>query len=852
MSATSRPSADPPHPQPQIDHAGFILLLRRLRRWSELTLEGLEAKHDVLKRSTTSDYLRGIRFPDWEFVEAFVSTCLVQRGMSAVRVHAELGHWRTAWTDIQRQRLKKGQSAATPQQNEFSSVDPARTFHLYGDIGTLGIPTQLPHDVEHFTGRSAELTALDELLSLRKPGLPVIGAIVGMPAVGKTGLAVRWSYRCREEFEDGNLYVDLNGFGVGRPLNPSRVLADFLLALGLPSTRIPTGIEGRAALFRSVTTTKRTLIVLDNAASYDQIRRLLPAESSCLVIVTSRLQLAELVQNDGAIRIHLQPLEPPTAVALLTSFVGIERIEAEAESAQLLAERAQGLPLTLRAFGTLLAQRQGISLSEVVNDVPKSGSLYYLGAAEETILGVQRSLDWSYRMLSGSSAVMLRLLSLHPGPEMSMFAAAALGGIDRRSAQAALNGLVAASLINQPYPGRYRLHDLIRDYAKERATAEMSDNEMVTAERRTLAWYLHSADAADTQIAPQRQRVSLNPVSRPDQTLSFADRAAAIGWCDTELSNLSDAVERAVALNEHEIAWRLPAVLWNYFYLRKNFDEWEHMYSVGLGSAKRLGDPVAESIMYNGLASACRHQRRFSEAVQYYERALNLQNHDDDPWSRSWLLNNLAESLRGMGEHERAFDLYNQALALSEAIGDSWSRGCFLTNLGEGYTQVGRYEDAIASYHASLPLRREHEHLYGEGWTYNNLGEAYQQLGQIDDALANYNRSLEIRRRVDDRFGEAWTLHNIAEILTRLGRSDEAVATFTHALELRRETGDRWGAACSADSLAISLAARGRHDEARALWEEALAVFDEVDSARAAVARERLIDLNRHNEPDHP
>ena len=368
---------------------------------------------------------------------------------------------------------------------------------------------------------------------------------------------------------------------------------------------------------------------------------------------------------------------------------------------------------------------------------------------------------------------------------------------------------------------------------------EMSVREVATAEGRSLAWYLYSADAADAQIAPQRSRVPLESVPRPGQALTFTDRGDAVRWCDEELPNLAEAVDRAAALGEHAMAWRLPAVLWNYFYLRKPLREWEHMHTVGLRSARSLRDSKAKSLMCNGLASAYRHQRRFSDAVPYYEQAIEL--HDEaDTWTKSWLLNNLAETVRGLGDRERAFGLYQQAIAISEATGDTWSRGCFLTNIGEAYAQFGRYDDAIASYQASLPLRRQHDHVFGEGWTYNGLGEAHQQQGLLDEAMTHYERAIELRRHVDDRFGEAWTLHNIAEIHVHRGRVDEAIATYTRALQLRRDIGDRWGTACSADQLAALLAQQGKHQQAHPLWDEALAVFDELDPNRATDTRQHI------------
>lgn len=408
-------------------------------------------------------------------------------------------------------------------------------------------------------------------------------------------------------------------------------------------------------------------------------------------------------------------------------------------------------------------------------------------------------------------------------------------------AREVLRALQEASLLDHGAGGRYAMHDLLREFAGERAKVEMGTTERSRAERRLAAWYLHSADAADTMIAPQRRRVALHPIPRPPGTAAFGDRESAVAWCDQELVNLSSVVDRAAARDDHDIAWRFGATLWNYFYLRKDFVEWEHMNRVGLASAEALRDPVAKFTALNGLASARRHQKRFSDAVGHYRSALELVDQLDDPWNEAWLSNNLAESLRGLGAHDEALDWYDKAIEISEALGDTWSRGCFLTNLGEAYAQLGRYEDAIAAYRAALPLRREHDHVYGEGWTRNDLGEAYHGLGQTERALVEYERSLRLRREAGDRFGEAWTIHNVAAAMEDAGRVEEAAGLFTDALRLRRALGDGSGAAASADRLARILDRQGRRAPARELWRQCLAAFEEVDPDRAEAVR-RLIE----------
>ncbi|MFI6079335.1 tetratricopeptide repeat protein [Actinoplanes sp. NPDC051343] len=704
-------------------------------------------------------------------------------------------------------------------------------------------PNQLPRNPDKFTGRAAEMSELDQIAAeaadQKQPGVCLLS---GMPSVGKTSLAVHWSCGRTTLFPDGQLYINLNGFGSGRPSGPSRVLHDFLTALGVAPAGIPQNLHARAALYRSIVSDSRMLVVLDNSASYAQIEHLLPASRQSFTVVTSRLHLSALVVNENAVRVNIEPFDLSAAMTFLEKIVGHDRVIVETEAASELARRAHGLPLALRTYGTLLASNPTMtfrSINDELSDTPTLDSLDQDGNSPE---GARQSLNWSYGKLSVHAAAMLRAIGLHPGPEISSSAAAAAAGVKVANARRSLRQLSSASLLSEVADGRYRLHDLISNFADEKARIDMDLSDRSSTEDRIAMWYLHSANAADVLIAPQRRRISLDHIERPDGTLAFSTRAEAIEWCDGELSNIGDVAARIAARQRHEMTWRFGVVLWNYFYLRKSFEEWVHLSQLGVLAGQKLGDPEALFQSLNGLASAHRHQHRLAEAVTYFREALSLRDQIDD-WSISWLVNNLAETVRGLGDHEEALDLYREAIRIADDGGDTWSKGCFLTNIGEAYAQLGDYDAAISSYQAALPLRRIHDHRYGEGWTYNDLGEAFQAQGRHRDALAAYETSLSLRRQVNDRYGEAWTLHNIATVKREQGRMQEARSLFEQALERRRLIGDRWGVARTADQLANLERSSENAAAAREFWREALGIYSEVDLERARIVNGLLNEL---------
>jgi len=361
-------------------------------------------------------------------------------------------------------------------------------------------PAQLPADVPGFTGRGRYVERLDLLLrgTDAHGGTAVpIAAIHGTAGVGKTALAVHWAHRIRHRFSDGQLYANLRGYANDPPVPPREALAWFLTALGVPSALVPSTVEEASALYRSLLASRRVLVLLDNARNAEQVRPLLPGSPGCLAVVTSRERLDGLVARDGAVPLQLHVPSRDEAQELLERLCGAERVRAEPELAAELVDLCSQLPLALRIAAANLLARPHTSIGFYVERL-RADRLGALNVVGEQQAGVKAAFDLSYLGLPEHARRLFRLLGLAPGPDLTAAAAGALAGLEPSAAAEILDRLAAAHLVDEHQPGRYALHDLIRQYASQKVATEESD-----ADRRAALDRLH-VHYLDHALSPRR------------------------------------------------------------------------------------------------------------------------------------------------------------------------------------------------------------------------------------------------------------------------------------------------------------------------------------------------------------
>ncbi|MBN6039813.1 AfsR/SARP family transcriptional regulator [Amycolatopsis sp. 195334CR] len=383
------------------------------------------------------------RYPLRERLHGLLMTALYRGGQQA----GALAAYRTARAVLVEELGQEPGPELRQLERRILTGEPIETARV------VAVPAQLPHDVRGFVGREDQLAELDEL----EPG--EIVAVVGEGGVGKTALAVRWAHRARERFPDGQLYVDLRGYGPEEPVPPGDVLAAFLRELGLDNAAIPDDVSERAARLRSLVDGRRLLIVLDNARTVEQVRPLLPGGSSCAVLVTSRDALAGLVAREGAHRIRLGHLSHDEAVALLRELVG-PRIE---EVVPALTECCARLPLALRLAAETINARPGWDLDDLLTELT-TAPLDVLDAGGDEETGLRAVFSWSYRCLPPEARRLFRVFGLRRSREVELHA---LAGAGYRATRSLFDALLRAHLVEEVAPGRYRLHELLFAYAKD-------------------------------------------------------------------------------------------------------------------------------------------------------------------------------------------------------------------------------------------------------------------------------------------------------------------------------------------------------------------------------------------------
>ncbi len=395
--------------------------------------------------------------------------------------------------------------------------------------GNPAPPRQLPAAVAHFIERGAAAKAMAGEVS----------AISGMAGIGKTAFAVHCAHQIKDRYPDGQLYANLRGFDPSRsPLSPESVIRAFLEALGTPPTRIPAGNDAQIGLYRSLLADRRMLIVLDNVLDAEQVRPLLPGTPGCLTLITSRNQLTSLAATDGARLITLDPLTRDEARELLTARLGADRVAAEPSATDGIIDRCGRLPLALAIVAARAAARPDFPLATLAEELGEGngGAGDSLDALRggDAATNVRTAFSLSYQALSPPAARLFRLLGLHPGPDVSLPAAASLVGLPARRARPVLTELADANLVAEPRPGRFTLHDLLRAYAAEQVQKLEPERGRHAATHRMLDHYLHCAHAAGQTLAPTRDRIELAAPQPGTSQENLAHEAAALDWFTTE------------------------------------------------------------------------------------------------------------------------------------------------------------------------------------------------------------------------------------------------------------------------------------------------------------------------------
>ncbi|MEV0382688.1 tetratricopeptide repeat protein [Nonomuraea sp. NPDC050643] len=703
--------------------------------------------------------------------------------------------------------------------------------------GVPRIPRQLPAPVPDFTGRADELALLDAANARRPPGIAVV---CGTAGVGKTALAVHWGHHNRELFPDGRIHLDLRGDDAEHALSPHDALGRLLTAVGVSDQDIPADTQSRAARWRTETDGRRLLVLLDNAASAEQVRPLLPGTHDTLMVITSRDRLATLVALHGAHRIELDLLPRVDAVHLLRRLLD-ERAGTDPGSVDSLATICARLPLALRLAAEYAGAQAHLPLAGVVTRLHRAGPLDLLDAGDGA--AIRHVFGCSYRLLDSEAQRLFRLLSLNPAPHSTPACVAALADVDEIGAARLLHRLASAHLLRCDALGRYGFHDLLRAYATELSLAMDGEAERQAAMDRLLEHYCGTAVEASDTLYPgwsgSRRHAGL-ALKPSGVTLS---PGAALSWFDGELASFGTICQFAVRQGRPARAVTLAAALHRYLEAGHGTEALS-IYECAVDAARRTGDPEGEAHLRTNTGVILRLLGRYASAVEELSEALELCRRIGNRHGQARSLSNLGIIEERLGEFASSAARHSEAIALYREIDDPFGQAAALTNLGNLEESIGEHIEAARHFLAAHDIFAALGERAGQAIALSNLGQIHSSLGEDTLAVAKLREALSLFREIEHRDGEATALSNLGTALCRQAKFDESLWHLEQALEIFQSTKHRYGEASVLNAIGEALRTMGRDGEAAQRHRLALAIAaetgDEDERGRAAAALESL------------
>lgn len=659
-----------------------------------------------------------------------------------------------------------------------------------GDEGASpGRPTpgQLPMDVSRFTGRTDELARLDRILvdADRQPTAVVVSAVWGTAGVGKTALAVHWAHRIRDRYPDGQLYINLRGFDPsGTIVTPAEAVRGFLDALGVAAQHVPADPEAQVALYRSLLTGKKMLVVLDNARDADQVRPLLPGAPGCLAIVTSRTQLTSLVAAEGAYPLPLDLLSPTEARELFIRCLGGNRPIVDPDVVDDIVASCAGLPLALTIVAARAVAQPTTSLDVIAGQLRDTNAGLDVLTAGDTVTDVRAVLSWSYRALTPDAARLFRLLGLHPGPDVSTPAAASLAGLTVSQVRPQLDELIHAHLLVEHATGRYSFHDLLRAYAGELARVHDAGEERRAAAHRVLDHYLHTAYAAATLLEPSRDPIELSPPQPGAFPVRPRDLAAALDWFTAEVTTLLGVFGLAATYGFDTHTWQLAATMSTFLARRGRWHDQEVIQQAALDAAWRLGDRPGQANAHRGLARAHLRLGRPNEALAELRKALDGYRESDHRSGQAGTHRSLSVVYAEQDRYREALHHAHQSLDLCRQIGHRSGQASALNVIGWYHLQLGDHRQGLDFCQQALALQQEIGDREGQADSLDSLAYAYYELGDYSRAAACYEQSIAMCRALGNYPQEADALTRLGDVHHSAGNTEEAHRAWLAALHV--------------------------------------------------------------------
>jgi tetratricopeptide (TPR) repeat protein/transcriptional regulator with XRE-family HTH domain len=746
---------------------------------------------------------------------------------------------------------------------EFEAAVPGRA----GASGVAAATRTLPRDIASFTGRRQELQELVDAATDAADSGGTVGvhAIGGMAGIGKTALAVHAAHRLAGRFPGGQIFLPLHGHTPGRqPVGPADALASLLLTIGLPAAQIPAGLEARTGLWQDRLAGRQLLLVLDDAADSEQIRPLLPGAGGCLVLVTSRRRLSAL---EDARTISLDILLPEEAAGLLVRLAVRPGLSSADPAVREITRLCGYLPLAIGMLARQLYHHPVWTVAGRAAELAAAVDRLELLATEN--VSVAAAFDLSYADLAPDQQLLFRRLGLYPGADIDGYAAAALDGTGLAVARRGLEALYDQYLLTEPAPGRYRMHDLIREHARALAGRLDPDDQREQATGRLLDYYQYAAARADALIARQdRSAAAPTDGTTPAAVPVLADREQALAWARAERASLLACLDHATAAGQHARVIALTAGLAGLLRHDGPWDQAITRHVAAMQAARRLGDRPAQAEALTNLGDVRRLTGDYPGAARNLQEALDIYPDLGDRRGQAGALIYLGKVRRLTGDYpgaarnlQEALDIYrdlgdrpgqadaltylgvvrlasgdypgaaralDEALDISRDLGDRLGQADALTNLGGVRTVTGDYPAAVRTLEEALDIHRDLGNRLGQADTLNNLGTARLMAGDYSGAAWDLEEALDVSRDIGSRRGQADAISALGLVRRMTGDYPAAARDLEQSLGIHRDMGDRRGQANALTNLGRVRLASGDYPGAARDLEEALAIFRDI------------------------
>jgi tetratricopeptide (TPR) repeat protein/transcriptional regulator with XRE-family HTH domain len=820
---------------------GFAELLRQLRTEARLTQEELAEAAELSPRSV-SDLERGVHRTAQKVTAHLLADALgLPEPARALFVAAA-----------------RGRGPAEPVLAAAREAAPG--------AAAAAATRTLPRDSANFTGRERELTLLLDTVTPEPADFAATGihVIDGMPGIGKTALAVSAAHRLASRYPDGQFFLHLHAHTSGqRPVDPADSLASLLETAGLPAQQIPPGLEARAARWRDHVAGKKVLLLLDDAAGHEQVRPLLPGTAGSLVLITSRRRLAAL---DDAAQISLGTLSPAEAAILLVRLAGRSSLSSGDAAIAEINRLCGYLPLAIGMVASQLRNHPARKPEDVAAELAAARDRLTLIYAEN--LSVSAAFDLSYADLNAAQQRMFRRLGMVPGPSIDAYAAAALDDTGVAATRRCLDELYDQHLLAEPAPGRYVLHDLLREHARALAATDgLADRE--AAVTRLLDYYAHAGLAAGEhfskwEIAHRRPPPGHRPAEAPDMS-TFGSASA---WLDAERGNMHAAAAYAAGHGRPAHAVAISAAISSFLSTRGHWDQCLALQQSALAAARHAGDRLGEAdalVWLGGLQGDTGDYpaaaTTLSQAMAIYDETADLigqsvahghlgflemlagDYHASEASHRRSLklagivgsrvgqahsLSSLGVVQQLMGDHSAAAASLQQALVWFAELGNRTGQASSLNCLGVVQQEIGDYASALASQQQAVALFRDLGSLMGQAYALNDVGLVYQETGDYASAAVCHQQALAWFGDLGYRIGQTEALNRLGEVATRAGATGWAHELHGQALAMAQDIKAVFEEARALDGLGHGYLQDGDLGQAAAHLAQAFAIYQRI------------------------